>query len=101
MKHTLTHLELIAGLKDPKDPYLEAYLHDSEDCGFIRVEAETEGEETFGFTLKNPEGQVIGKLDFPREQAYFLHSWLNALLFDGKQTTFVEKKEGEKLDAKK
>lgn len=81
MKHTITTLELIAGMnvgKEHKEAYFDGADHGTYE--FIRVKVETCGEKTFEFNLLNPEGEHLGRLEFDREQAYFLHGWLTALI---------------------
>lgn len=79
MKHTMTELQLCAGINDGE----EAYLCDVALGEFIHVKICTLGTESFSFELHNNKQEHVGQLDFSREQAYFLHSWLNTLLFDG------------------
>lgn len=81
MEYTQTKLELIAGLnvgKEYKEAYFDGAEHGTYD--FIRVEVSTCGKKTFELNLNNPEGEHLGRLEFDREQAFFLHAWLSALI---------------------
>lgn len=74
-------LELIAGMNDFQETRIEAYLVESKDCDFIRMEVSSETTNTFQLDLYNPEKEPLGKLEFDNEQAHFLHSWLTSYLF--------------------